>query len=169
MLIGLEGFGSIWSVRSKSNPARIAYYNTTGLLIDGRLRQRAVMYGAVRFNQIGGFDAEHIERNIGRVFESAGRIGSVPANLLLHHLASPPACPDCFLFAVSSDRAGALRTDSDGWKSDAVGVISLSEWNGRQEALLLMPVHSWIRGTLGRLIVEPRRDRSWRAFLRLVG
>ena len=77
--------------------------------------------------------------------------------------------PDLFLFAVSSDRAGALRTDSDGWKSDAVMVISLSEWNGFQEALLLMPVHSWIRGTLGRLVVEPRTDRSWRAFLRLVG
>jgi len=169
MLIGLEGFGSIWSVRRKSNPARTAYYNTTGLLIDGRLRHRAAIFGAVRFNQVGGFDAQHIERNIGRVFESAGRIGSVPPSLLLHHLARPPACPDLFLFAVSSDRTGVLPADGDGWKSDAVMVISLSEWNGRQEALLLMPVHSWIRGTLGRLIVEPRTDRSWRAFLRLVG
>ncbi len=169
MLIGLEGFGSIWSVRRKSNPFRVAYYNTTGLLIDGRLRHRAAIFGAVRFNQIGGFDANRIERNIGRVFESPGRIRTGPSSLLLHHLATPPACPDLFLFAVSSDGAGTLRTDSDGWKSDAVTVISLSEWNGRQEALLLMPAHSWIRGTLGRLIVEPRTDRSWRAFLRLVG
>jgi hypothetical protein len=47
--------------------------------------------------------------------------------------------------------------------------MSLSEWKDRQEALLLMPPHSWIRGTLGRFVVEPRRDRPWRAFLRLVG
>jgi hypothetical protein len=169
MLIGLEGFGSIWSVRRKSNPLRVAYYNTTGVLIDGRLRHRAAIFGAVRFNQVGGFDANHIERNIGRVFESAGPIETGPPSLLLHHLANPPASPDLFLFAVSSDRAGTLRTDNDGWKSDTVMIISLSEWNGRQEALLLMPAHSWIRGALGRLVVEPRTDRSWRAFLRLVG
>jgi len=169
MLIGLEGFGSIWSVRMKPNSASAAFYNTTGLLIDERLRHRSRIFGDVRFNEIGGFNWRQIERNIGRVFESGTPADPDSGTLLLHHLLSPPLIPDRFLFAVTSDRAGNLPIDDDGWKSDAVTLLSLSQANNQQEAMLLMPAHSWIRGTLGRFVVEARTDRPWRAFLKLRG
>jgi hypothetical protein len=169
MLIGLEGFGSIWSVRMRLNAEPVAFYNTTGLLIDGKLRHRSRISGNVRFNEIGGFNWRPIERNLGRVFESGSLVDPESPTLLLHHLLSPSAIPDCFLFAVTSDRTGTLPVDHDGWKSDAVTVLSLSQSNDHQEALLLMPVHSWIRGTLGRFVVEPQSDRPWRAFLQLRG
>jgi hypothetical protein len=169
MIIGLEGFGSIWSVRMRLNAEPVAFYNTTGLLIDGRLRHRSRIFGDVRFNEVGGFNWRQIERNIGRVFESGKPADAESSTLLLHHLLNPPSIPECFLFAVTSDRTGVLQVDGDGWKSDAVTLISLSQANDRQEALLLMPAHSWIRGTLGRFFVEPHTDRPWRAFLQLRG
>jgi len=169
MLIGLEGFGSIWSVRMRLNAEPVAFYNTTGLLIDGKLRHRSRISGNVRFNEIGGFNWRQIERNIGRVFESGNSADTESPTLLLHHLLSPPSIPECFLFAVISGRTGTLPVDHDGWKSDAVTLLSLSQAYDQQEALLLMPVHSWIRGTLGRFVVEPCTDRPWRAFLQLRG
>jgi hypothetical protein len=169
MLIGLEGFGSIWSVRMKSSSVPAAFYNTTGLLIDGRRRHRTRIFGDVRFNEIGGFNWRQIERNIGRVFESVTSADPDSGTLLLHHLLSPTSIPDRFLFAVTSDRTGQLLINHDGWKSDAVTLLSLSQSNDKQEALLLMPAHSWILGTLGRFVVEPRTDRPWRAFLKLRG
>jgi hypothetical protein len=127
------------------------------------------MFGDVRFNEIGGFNWKQIERNIGRVFESSKPVDPNPPTLLLQHLLSPPSIPDYFLFSITSDRTGELRIDRDTWKSDAVTLISLSEADDKQEALLLMPVHSWIRGTLGRFVVESETDRPWRAFLQLRG
>ena len=71
MIIGLEGFGSVWSTRNGAVTERTAFYNTTGIMLDGRLRHRSRVFGQVRFNAMGGFNPQHIEANIGRVFESA--------------------------------------------------------------------------------------------------
>jgi hypothetical protein len=79
------------------------------------------------------------------------------------------ASPNCFLFAITSERAGELHIDMDGWKSDGVRLISLSQFAAQQEAMLLMPVYSWIRGDLGRFVVEPFPERPWRASLELKG
>src|SRR3989442_11941502 len=72
MIIGLEGFGSVWSTRNGAVTERTAFYNTTGIVLDGRLRHRSRLFGQVRFNGIGGFNPKHIEANIGRVFKFAG-------------------------------------------------------------------------------------------------
>ena len=37
MIIGLEGFGSVWSVRGGLKPERTAFYNTTGIITGGKL------------------------------------------------------------------------------------------------------------------------------------
>jgi hypothetical protein len=62
-----------------------------------------------------------------------------------------------------------LQIDGSGWKSDGVVLVSLSEVRDQQEAMLLMLPHSWIRGGLGRFVVEPSTERPWRAFLQLMG
>jgi hypothetical protein len=169
MLIALEGFGSIWSVRTSASSNRLAYFNTTGISVSGRFQHRSRVYGHLRFNDVGGFNANHIERNIGRVFEAVGSLDERGARLLLHHLSSEPKAPDYFSFAVKSNRTGRLTIDSGVWKRDDVLLISLSEARDEQEAILLMPPHSWIRGGLGLFVAEPRPDLPWRAFLRLLG
>ena len=169
MIVGLEGFGSLWSVRNGPKPERTACYNTTGIVTDGKLRHRSRVFGQLRFNAIGGFNLQHIEGNIGRVFESAGLRERGSRCLLLHHLLIRPHPPDYYLFVVGSERTGELRIDHGGWKSDGVVLLSLSEFREQQEAMLLMPAHSWIRGGLGRFVAEPAADRPWRAFLELKG
>ena len=169
MIIGLEGFGNVWSTRNGAVTERTAFYNTTGIVLDGKLRHRSRVFGQVRFNAIGGFNPQHIEANIGRVFESAGfRDGSSPC-LLLHHRLSRPLQPDYYLFRVTSDSTGLLEVDRSGWKSDGIVLLSLSQFREQQEAMLLMQPHSWIRGGLGRFVAEPSADRPWRAFLELKG
>jgi hypothetical protein len=169
MIIGLEGFGSIWSIRTGMGPERTAFFNTTGIVVNAKLRHRSRVFGQLRFNEVGGFNSKHIERNIGRVFTSRALPQPGSRCLLLHHLLDCPQVPDYFLFAVTSDGAGELRIDRDGWKSDGVAVLSLSQANDKQEALLLMPAYAWIRGGLGRFVAQPSVDRPWRASLGLVG
>ena len=165
MIIGLEGFGSVWSTRNGAVTERTAFYNTTGIVLDGRLRHRSRLFGQVRFNAIGGFNPKHIEANIGRVFKFAGFRDRGNPCLLLHHLLSRPLQPDYYLFRVTSEDTGMLEVDRAGWRSDAVVLLSLSQFREQQEAMLLVPVYGWIRGALGRFIAEPSADHPWRASL----
>ena len=167
MIIGLEGFGSIWSVRRGQRTERTAFYNTTGILSGERLCHRSQVFGQLRFNAIGGFNPKHIERNIGRVFESPGFPKSAGC-LLLHHLLEGVRVPDYYLFTVTADRAGELRIDHAGWKSDGIVLIAMSEYREQQESMLLMPPHAWIRSGLGRFVAQPVTDRPWRAVLELM-
>jgi hypothetical protein len=48
-----------------------------------------------------------------------------------------------------------------------VQVIALSEHADEQEAMLLMPAYSWVRGELGTFYVEPTAKQFWSAELRL--
>ena len=166
MIIGLEGFGSVWSPRIGARRDRTAYYNTTGIVRDGRLRHCSRLFGQIRFNAIGGFNPQHIEVNIGRVFHSAGLPDADTRSLLLHHLLPRrPRRSDYYLFRVTSDITGELDIDRSGWKSDSVILLSLSQFREQQEAMLLVPVHGWVRGGLGLFAAEPSAERSWRASL----
>jgi hypothetical protein len=169
MIIGVEGFGSVWTSRLGATPERTAFYNTTGIAVEGRLRHRSRLFGQIRFNAIGGFNPKDVELNIGRTFESAGFRDRNSSCLLLHHVLSWPQPPDYYLFRVTSDCTGELEIDRSGWKSDGVVLISLSQFHERQEAMLLIPIHGWIRGGLGRFAAEPSADCRWRASLELKG
>jgi hypothetical protein len=169
MIIGLEGFGSVWSTRIGRSGERTAFYNTTGIVLDGRLRHRSRLFGQIRFNAIGGFNPKHIEANIGRMFESARLRNPDSSCLLLHHLFSRSQLPDYYLFRVTSDVNGLVNIDRNGWKSDSVILVSLSQFREQQEALLLMPVYSWIRSGWGCFAAEPSADCPWRASLEWKG
>ena len=81
--------------------------------------------------------------------------------LVFHHLLDkPPQAPDFFLFAVTSRSAGLLSIESEHWKSDGVVLFALSQSKESQEAILLMPGHSWFRGGLGTFIADPDRDQA---------
>jgi len=173
MFVTIQGFGSIWSTRVRPDPSnpereRIAFYNTTGVSVKGRIQHRSRLFGRIRFNGAGGFIAKNIERNIDRVFCCSAELDERDAKLICFHLASKPEPPDFFLFAVTSNATGLLRIDSEHWKSSGVLLLSLSQFMDSQEAILLMPPHSWIRGSLGTFIVEPDRNQPWRATLHLL-
>jgi hypothetical protein len=170
MLITVEGFGSIWSTRVRTDAnganARPAYYNTTGIEAHGRLRHRSRLFGQLRFNQVGGFNPHLVERNIGHVFQCTGTLEQNRVILLLRHMSNRPVSPDYFLF-VTNKRTGILPIGHD-WRAEGVLLLSLSQFNQHQEAILLMPPHSWVQGELGRFVAEPVANESWRGFLRLI-
>jgi hypothetical protein len=174
MLITIEGFGTVWSKRTRpdpKNPGRehTAYYNTTGIYVNGKVHHRSRIFGQLRFNRLGGFIAKGIERNVGRVFHCSAELAGAFAKLVFRRLADKPERPDFFLFAVQSNCTGLLQIESEHWKASGVLLFSLSQCRESQEAILLMPIHSWIRGEMGTFIVEPDSSRPWRATLRLLG
>jgi hypothetical protein len=172
--VTIEGFGSVWSKRIRRdsrNPEhqRTAYYNTTGVTDGGEMRQRSRIFGQLRFNGVGGFFAAGIERNIGRVFQCSAELDGTVPKLIFHHLLAKPQPPDFFMFAVTSNCTGLLPIESKHWKAGGVLLFALSQSKESQEAIFLMPAHSWFRGGLGTFIADPDRDRPWRATLRLLG
>ncbi len=75
MVVSITGLGSVWRRRFGKDPddprrfARAAYYNTTGVPVDGTIRTRSKVAGHARFNSTGGFNPNYPLRIINRVFE----------------------------------------------------------------------------------------------------
>ena len=174
MLVTLKGFGGIWERRVTTNPAapnpygRVAFYNTTGVVVDGKVRYRWRIGGKIRFNAIGDFTRHNSSRSLNRVFEckdpETTRAGWT--QVLFQRLLAGPELPDLYLFVVTARQTGRLDIRSP-WKADAVQVVALSEHADEQEAMLLMPAYSWVRGELGTFYVEPTAKQFWSAELRL--
>ncbi len=74
MLVTITGFGSVWRRRIGKGPrdsrrfARAAYFNTTGVPVNGKIRTRPKIVGHVRFNGVGGFDPNYPLRMMNSVF-----------------------------------------------------------------------------------------------------
>ncbi len=174
MLVTLKGFGEIWERRYAKHSAapnssgRVAFYNTTGVVVDGKIRYRWRIGGKIRFNAVGGFTPHNPHRSLNRVFEckDAETTRGGWTQILFRRMLSGPERPDFFLFVVTARQTGRLDVQSP-WKADAVTVVALSEHADEQEAMLLMPAYSWVRGELGTFYVEPAAKEVWSAELRL--
>jgi hypothetical protein len=174
VLVTLKGFGGIWERKFTKNAAapnqsgRAAFYNTTGVEVDGKVRYRWRIGGKIRFNGIGGFTPTNPSRSLNRVFEckdpETARGGWT--QVLFQRMLAGPERPDLYLFVVTATQTGLLDIRSS-WKADGVQVVALSEHADRQEAMLLMPAYSWVRGELGTFFVEPSTEQFWSAALRL--
>jgi hypothetical protein len=174
VLVTLKGFGRIWERSFTKNPAapnqsaRAAFYNTTGVEVDGKVRYRWRIGGKIRFHGIGGFTPTNPSRSLNRVFEckdpETARGGWT--QVLSQRMLAGPERPDLYLFVVTATQTGLLDIRSS-WKADGVQVVALSEHADQQEAMLLMPAYSWVRGELGTFFVEPSTEQFWSAALRL--
>jgi hypothetical protein len=76
MLVTVTGFGSVWRHRwgkaqSDAKTYAPAYFNTTGVPVNGAIRTRPKIVGHARFNGVGGFNPNHPLRMINNVFECA--------------------------------------------------------------------------------------------------
>ena len=173
MLVAITGFGSVWRRRFAKDAddprrfARGAYYNTTGVVVNGRVRQRPRIIGYARFNGAGGFNPNYPSRMINRVFECADPCIWKGCNkILFRRLLIRGEPPDFFLVVVRPELAGTLMVGTDGWRSTDTWLLAFSEAGDQQEAMLLMPAHSWIRSTLGTFVLVPS-STPWIATLRL--
>ena len=79
----ITGFGSVWSVRMCRDEndshrfARSAYYNTTGIVINGKLRRRWTSGGDVRFcGARSGFDPNYPDKAVGRTWFAVAGVRS---------------------------------------------------------------------------------------------
>ena len=172
MLVAVQSFGSIWTARSASveidsakSVRRSAYYNTTGVLAGNKVRNRSCLYGYVRLDECSGFHPSLAERIIHRVYESEGvSVWNGRNKLFLRQLTPTGTRPDAHLFRIGSAEMGWIDR-SGAWKCSAAQVVSFSEGNSQQEALLILPAFGWVRGERGTFCVDPRRDQPWIAAL----
>jgi hypothetical protein len=161
MRVAVMGFGSVWRHRlgngdAHGGPTGVVYYNTTGIALNGRIRQRPQICGYARFDTVGGFDPNRLSRMMGRVFECADPSVWMGCNkLLFRRILSRGEGSDCFLVVAKSEFVGQLLVGKQDWRSPGTRLLSLSESVGQQEAMLLMSIDDWIRSSLGHLVLRP--------------
>jgi hypothetical protein len=174
MLVTVTGFGSVWRRRFGKDEndskrfARAAYFNTTGVPVNGDIRTRPKIVGHIRFNGVGGFDPNHPLAMINSVFDCAEPcIWEGQNKVLFRRMLSTPQQPDYFLVVVRAAEVGHLDVGSSVWRSEGTLLISFSECRDQQEAMLLMPAGSWLRTDLGRFELRPFVSWPWSARLQL--
>lgn len=172
MLVTVTGFGSVWRHRwgkVPSNPkryAQAAYFNTTGVLVNGTVRTRPKIVGHARFNGVGGFNPNRPLQMINCVFECAEPcIWQGQNKVLFKRMLSAPVQPDYHLVVVKACEAGRMDVANPAWRSDDTLLISFSECRDKQEAMLLMPAYSWVRTAVGTFVLEPFQAWPWSARL----
>jgi len=149
--------------------ARAAYYNTTGVPVDGTIRTRSKVAGHARFNSTGGFNPNYPLRIINRLFEcDEPCVWQGQNKILFKHMLMAPREPDYFLVVARQNEIGRLYIGNSTWKSDSGLLISFSECGDEQECMLLLPAYSWIRSDVGTYILQPAPARRWIARLQLV-
>jgi hypothetical protein len=162
VLTAILGFGSIWTVRPASSKRGAAYFNTTGILVSGKWRHRSCLYGYIRMDSTIGFQPVSGHRAIHRIFESEpvcewhGK-----RRLFLKNIAGK-ARPDRYLANLSSRILGWVDRDTQ-WMCEAGELLSFSEGNGEQEALVVLPPYGWIRTANGSFSLQPKHERPWMA------
>lgn len=161
MNVCVLGYGRIWTTRASGSHRAAAYFNTTGVVIDGKARTRSYIYGYVRLDDCLGFHPDLAARTLHRVFGTGGvTVWNGRRKLFLQTRQPKGAVPDRYLVRVSESEVGCVNR-THWWLCDAGEVISFSEGNGQQEILILLPIR-----------VATRQHRSipsdpgWRPFPR---
>ena len=161
MRVTVMGFGSVWRHRlgkgdARSCPTGPVYYNTTGVLVHGNVRQRPQICGYARFDTIGGFDPSHPSKMIGREFECAEpTVWRVSNKVLFKRIVKTGESPVRFLIATNCRAVGQLAVGEQEWRCGDAWLLSFSECAGQQESMLLMSIGHWVRTSLGLFVLEP--------------
>jgi hypothetical protein len=163
MRVAVLGFGSVWRHRSgkldgNGRCVQPVYYNTTGIVVRDKIRQRPQICGYARFDTFGGFDPNHVSKMMGRSFECGEPSVWMGCNrLLFRRILKIGEHPDCFLVAVRSALVGQVAVGDRGWRAENAWLLSFSECAGEQESMLLMSIGQWVRTNLGLFVLEPLR------------
>ena len=144
MLIAILGFGRIWNTRVNSRSHRAAHFNTTEILVPGEFRHRSCTYGYVRVDECTGFHPETAHRSLHRVYDCESlSVWQGKRKLFLKKLLPQGTSPERYLVGISSVDIGWIDRHNV-WLSKAGEVVSFSERNGKQEALVMLPAYGWL-------------------------
>jgi hypothetical protein len=167
MLIGVLGFGRIWSTRPARDGKHAAHFNTTGVLASGKYRHRSCIYGHVRIDGCTGFHPECAHRWLSRVYDSEPlAVWNGKRKLFLRELVSKGTAPELYLVRIGSDEMGWIDRYHS-WICDDGEAVSFSEGNGQQEALVLLPAFGWVHTGTGLFHLHPDTCRPWSAALKI--
>ncbi len=167
MLISITSFGSVWrhrpsmEVQGSHRFAGPVYYNTTGVVVNGEVRQRPKIAGYARFDAIGGFDPNHPSRMINRVFECAEPSVWMGCNKLLFRRIVHSTRPDQYFIVIRSETFGHWAVSKGPWRSPESWLIAFSVCAEQQEAMLLLSSDGWIQTEIGRFIFKVSEERPW--------
>lgn len=168
MLVAVTGFGSVWRhrpARESQDQSRLSqpvYYNTTGVVVNGAVRQRPQICGYARFDAVGGFNPHRLSRMVDHVFECGEPCVWMGCNkLLFKRVLKPGKRPDAFLVVARSNLLGQLAIRSQSWRSVDSWLLSLSECACQQEAMLILPAYGWIRSEVGHFVLRTSEQRPW--------
>lgn len=173
MLVSVVGFGSIWTRRSRSvgrveerfDPRDCAYFNTTGVDVAGKIRNRPRLFGLARFNGNSGFRPDCCSRALYKVFDCEPPCTwNGHKKILFKTLRTKPEKPDAYLVVVNGQQTGGVVKSGD-WLDGQASLISFSEYGTDQEVMVVMPAYCWLRGVLGTFFLEPVTSRPWEARL----
>ncbi len=172
MLVTVTGFGSVWQRRfgKDENDQRVrpAYFNTTGVPVNGTMRTRPKIAGHVRFSGVEDFDPLRPFAMINTVFECAEpSVWNGQNKVRFKRILRDPQQPDWFLVVVRAAEIGHLDAGSSRWRSEGTLLISFSQYYNQQEAMLLMRAKSWLRTDFGRFELRPFVNWPWIARLEL--
>ncbi|MGH9353095.1 MAG: hypothetical protein ACRD2G_13210 [Terriglobia bacterium] len=161
MLVGITGFGSVWRRRFGNEPRdperfrHAAYFNTTGVSVNGRVVRHRKIAGHARFNGVDGFNPHYPGHAIGSMFECDGLcVWNGQNKVFFRRRADHAQPPDFFLVVIRSAEFGRVSVGAKGWKCNDAWLISFSEWQDQQELLLLMPPDGWVRTNIGRVTLQ---------------
>jgi hypothetical protein len=155
MVITILGFGQIWTTRVNSHSHRAAHFNTTGILASGKLRHRSCIYGYVRVDECAGFHPESAHRSLDRVYDCEPlSVWQGKRKLFLRKLLPKGTSPERYLVRISSIDIGWIDWHNV-WLCEAAEVVSFSEGNGQQEALVLLPAFGWLCGAKEIFYLDP--------------
>jgi hypothetical protein len=166
VLVAVTGFGSLWRnrvgrVNSSGRFTQPVYYNTTGVVVNGSVRQRPKICGYARFDANGGFDPNHPLRMIHRVFDCAEPSVWMGCNkLLFRRLLTTREPPDRYLVIARSITHGPIQVGNRHWRSPDSWLVAYSEDGGQQEAMLLLGSKGWMQTDLGIFVLEIPEQRA---------
>ena len=150
MVVHIHSLGSLWQV--SEGPCGSAIWNTTGVMVQNRLRSRAISYGQISLGRLarlayahvgcelhGNWQADMVSRGNDRIVRL---VRPSPRN----------ATPECSLVRATSGTIGHFTAaDTDQQSS----LISLSAYKESVEALILMRAYGWVRGSHGSVTLLP--------------
>ena len=145
MLVRILGVGSEWWVRpghDQYDPLRFtkhaAYFNTTAFPHGSKFRRSWKVPGVLRFNGNSRIDPHWPNEVLGCIFGCVGITQHNGQNRLLAIGKRYGALmPTHYLVSIESRLYGYINTSSR-WKNEWVSVVSFSEYDGQQQAMLLL-------------------------------
>jgi len=151
MIVCVLSVGSCWRQPTDGRPI---VWNSSGVLDHRRVSPRAKVFGQVRFNSRLYQEALGTSGLSGSCWQApplAEHLGI--RKLDLRRRVRCSSHPDWYLVSVTEQLVGTL--DDRSWEPNNTFLVSFSEWKTRQEALLLVGRHGWLRGGLGSAVLTP--------------